>query len=85
MLHKSGCMFGNHIASALARERQSDLVPELRGLERERSAFGIEDGEPAGVRAVGPGSKLASRARSRFGRAAARRAMGRRQTGQEAS
>jgi hypothetical protein len=27
-------MFGDHIASAMARERQRDLVPELRELER---------------------------------------------------
>jgi hypothetical protein len=27
-------MFGDHIASAMARERQRDLVPELRALER---------------------------------------------------
>ncbi len=37
-------MFGDHIASAMARERQRDLVPELREVDDERSGFGVEDG-----------------------------------------
>lgn len=38
-------MFGDHIARALAREHQRDLVPDLRALEGQRSARGDEDGE----------------------------------------
>jgi hypothetical protein len=36
-------MFGDHIASAMARERQRDLVPELRALEYGRGGFDVED------------------------------------------
>lgn len=77
-------MFGNHIASAMARERQRDLVPELRGREHERSALGIEDGETIDVRAVSPGPEPRTRARSRFGRARARAATGGSQTAEQA-
>lgn len=76
-------MFGDHIARALARERQRDLMPELRELEREREAFGIEDGQANDARSVGLGSESGSRARSHFARAPARRATGGSQTGQQ--
>jgi hypothetical protein len=75
-------MFSYHIARAMARERQRDLVPELRGLKRQPSAFGIENGE--GARAVSSGSKLGSRARSRFRRSRADGATGRGHTGKPA-
>jgi hypothetical protein len=62
-------MFGDHIASAMARERQRDLVPELRELQPART-FRVEDGESAG----GPGSERRHGAWSRIGRALARSA-----------
>ncbi len=77
-------MLGDHIASAMARERQRDLVPELRGLERGRGTFGNEDGESTDARAVGPGSELWNRLRSRIGLALTRRPMGRSHTGEHA-
>jgi hypothetical protein len=78
-------MFGDHIAHAMARERQQDLVPELRTLERERSDFGTEDGEHNDARAVNSLRKPGRWARSRFGRASARPTTGRSQAGQQAS
>jgi hypothetical protein len=57
MWHEDGRMFGDHIARALAREHQRDLVPDLRTLEGQRTlevqrtlegqrgARGDEDGE----------------------------------------
>jgi hypothetical protein len=77
-------MFGDHIALAMARERQRDLVPELRTLKRERSASGIDDVKANGARAISPEPQPTSRAQSRFARARARRATGRNQTGQQA-
>jgi hypothetical protein len=38
-------MFGDHIARAMAREHQRELVPDLRTLEGQRSARSDEDGE----------------------------------------
>jgi hypothetical protein len=73
-------MFGDHIASALARERQRDLVPEMREHERRRSSFGNEDGEAANADALAPAPPPERRARFRFMRAAA----GRSQTGERA-
>jgi hypothetical protein len=84
-LHNSERMHSDHIARAMARERHRDLVPALRGLERERSAVGIEAGETDGARAVRPGPEPSSRALSRFVRAIAGRGTGRKQTGQQAS
>jgi hypothetical protein len=83
-VHKSERIFSNHIAHAMAHERQQDLVPELRALERERSAFGIEDGETDGALGVGPEAELATRSRFRFHRVPARRATGQSQRGQPA-
>jgi hypothetical protein len=59
-------------------------VPELRGLQRERSTFGTRDGETTGAHADGPGAEPRSRALSRFGRALARTPMGRSQVGEQA-
>ena len=75
-------MFSDHIARAMARERQRDLVPELRGLERERGAFGKENGEDG--RVASPRSKPGSRAPSRFRRARADGATGRSYRGEPA-
>jgi hypothetical protein len=68
-------MFGDHIASAMAHERQRDLVPELRDLELGRGGFDVEDREAADVRVVNHGSE--PRPRSRFRRVRALRVTGR--------
>jgi hypothetical protein len=72
-------MFGDHIARAMALERQRDLVPELRELEH--NSFDIGAGEINGTRAVDPGSPPLRRARFRFARASTRRATGENQPG----
>jgi hypothetical protein len=68
-------MFGDHIASARARERHRELVPELRGLEHGRRGFDVEDREATDARLVNPGSE--PRPRLRFRRVRALRVTGR--------
>jgi len=67
-LHKSERMFGDHIARAMAHERQRDIVPELRRPKSERSRFGVRDGRTGGASAASPGSESDTEAPSRVGR-----------------
>jgi hypothetical protein len=75
-------MLGNHIASALARERQRELVPELRELER--TALEVEDGEVDDARALAGGPRCGRRLWARFGRVPGLGARGRSQAREQA-
>jgi hypothetical protein len=68
-------MFGDHIASAMARERQRDLMPELRELEHGRGGFDAEDLQATDARLDNAGAE--PRPRLRFRRVRALRITGR--------
>jgi hypothetical protein len=74
-------MFGDHIANALAHERQRDLVPAMRKHERQRSVLDIENGETTDTHKGVLGSQPRNRAWSWFVQALPHRHMGRRQMG----
>jgi len=59
-------MLGDHIARAMALERQRDLVPEMRKTKRERKASDTESGETGGDRSGSSQSEPKVRARSRL-------------------
>jgi hypothetical protein len=59
-------MLGDHIALAMALERQRDLVPELRKVELARENADVDDGEAGAARVAGTHPEAASRARFRF-------------------
>ena len=56
----------------MARERQRDLVPELRELERQHNPVGLEKGEITDTGAVGHQTDPTKRPRLRFGRSSVR-------------